>query len=56
MEKSPETKKHYWGIVQNGTPLFEGSFNQCWKALVERYGSSTVSELEAQGINIARIG
>ena len=56
MEKSPETKKHYWGIVQFNATVFEGSFNQCWKRLVEKFGHYTLAELDLVGIRITRIG
>ena len=56
MDKSTENKKHYWGITENGTTVFEGSFNDCWKKLLEEYATWTVSELESGRIRITRIG
>lgn len=51
MEKS---KTHYWAIFEGNAPVFEGSFSECWKALLNEYSSYTVRELEQRRIRIAR--
>lgn len=66
MEKSPAIqppKKHYWGIVSwepDYNPpriIFSGSYNDCWRYLVENFGQYKLSYLAKElGLKIQRIG
>ncbi|WP_020474489.1 hypothetical protein [Zavarzinella formosa] len=51
MEKS---KRYYWAVFEGRQPIFEGSFNDCWKHLVATFGHETVAHLTANGIRISR--
>jgi hypothetical protein len=49
-------KKHYWGVVDKCmTPLFTGTFQQCWNWLMKQHGASTLNQINKAGIRIARI-
>lgn len=54
MDKS-KRKIFYWGVTRNKQILFEGSFSECWKFMVDEFGSFTVGDLSKVGIKIERI-
>lgn len=49
------TKSKYWAIVQLDMVIFEGTFNECWNELVNRYAKNSLGELATARIKITRI-
>lgn len=43
-------------LTKNGEVLASGSFDECWKALLELAGSQTMAEVEATGYRIEPAG
>ncbi len=47
-------KSTYWAIFQLKEIIFEGTYSECWKELVSRYGDQKVQSLVERGIRISR--
>ena len=43
-------------ITKNGDLIASGSFDECWKALLELAGSQTMAEVEVAGYRIEPAG
>ena len=52
-EKTME-KSTYWAIFNDKDIVSEGTFTECWKEFVQRYGQYTVADLDKHNIRIAR--
>lgn len=51
MDKSRNT---YWAVYEGKSIRFEGTFTQCWTNFVSEFGDSTLADLHARGIRVAR--
>lgn len=43
-----------WSITRKGEVEYSGSFNDCWRELITRYGGETLAQLDREGVRIKR--
>lgn len=57
MQKSTQNtspKKFYWAVYDGKTVVYEGSFTQCWEYFTDTFANSTLKQLAADKIRVAR--